>query len=59
MGNIADLIIKGVLCEQCGCLMEDLIQPGTNQLKESPGYPRSCPDCTPSNELNATEQNKG
>ena len=35
MGEIADAIINGLLCEQCGCLIDG----------EEPGYPRSCEEC--------------
>lgn len=34
MGEIADMIIEGVLCEQCGAYVGDEV-----------GFPRSCPDC--------------
>lgn len=45
MGEISELTQEGVLCKECGCLIEDLIQKGTNQLKEGPGYPCLCEDC--------------
>ena len=35
MGEIADAMINGLLCEQCGCLIDG----------EEPGYPRSCAEC--------------
>jgi hypothetical protein len=35
MGEIAEMVLEGVLCEQCGCLIDGL---------ES-GYPRKCEDC--------------
>lgn len=34
MGEIAEMILEGILCEICGCYMED--------DKE---YPHSCPAC--------------
>lgn len=36
---------KGVLCVQCGGLMEDLIQEGVPHLNQGPGYPRTCTAC--------------
>ena len=40
MGEIADMIINGFLCQQCGQYMPDY---------EEPGYPRTCPDCEKEN----------
>lgn len=45
MGDISKLIMEGVICERCGCLIEDLIQEGTDELLPGPGYPRLCDDC--------------
>lgn len=36
MGELADMMINGLLCQHCGVLMDD---------EEEPGYPRDCPDC--------------
>ena len=35
MGNAADAILNGVLCERCGCLIDG----------DEPGYPRLCRGC--------------
>jgi hypothetical protein len=35
MGNIAEMMLMGILCERCGVYMDDDI----------PGYPRLCDDC--------------
>ena len=35
MGDIADMMIDGTLCEQCGAA-----------LGEGDGYPRKCKDCS-------------
>lgn len=35
MGDIADGIINGFWCQECGCLVDG----------EEPGYPRICEDC--------------
>jgi hypothetical protein len=35
MGDMADMMIEGVLCEECGSLID----------RDAPGYPRSCEDC--------------
>ena len=53
MGDISDLIMEGVLCEQCGCLFEDLIQHDECgkilETKPGPGHPRRCEDCREEN----------
>lgn len=36
MGEIAKMMLDGVLCEQCGTLING----------EETGYPRLCEDCT-------------
>lgn len=45
MGEILEMINEGTLCNSCGCLMEDLIIGNGDELKEAPGYPRTCDDC--------------
>lgn len=35
MGEIAEMILNGVLCDICGCLVDG----------EEVGYPRKCEDC--------------
>ncbi len=35
MGDIADMIIDGTMCQTCGCLVDG----------ETPDYPRDCEDC--------------
>jgi hypothetical protein len=37
MGDIADAIIEGELCQECACWIDDNIQ----------GFPRYCEDCKP------------
>lgn len=36
MGEIADSMINGEFCEECGCY-----------IGEATGYPRKCSDCKP------------
>lgn len=36
MGDIADMILMGFLCQECGAIMEDC---------DMPGFPRTCQDC--------------
>lgn len=36
MGEISDMMMEGILCEQCGSFIEDA---------ESSGFPRKCADC--------------
>lgn len=38
MGDIADMMLEGVLCEGCGVYLKG----------DAPGYPRQCADCKPS-----------
>ncbi|BBN97473.1 hypothetical protein [Sporolactobacillus terrae] len=35
MGEIAEMMLNGLLCEQCGCLIDG----------EETGHPRKCEDC--------------
>lgn len=35
MGEIAEMMLEGLLCQCCGSLID----------MEEPGYPRSCEDC--------------
>jgi hypothetical protein len=35
MGEIADMIVEGILCEQCGMLIDG----------KASGYPRTCDFC--------------
>lgn len=35
MGDVADMMIEGYLCEQCGMVIDG----------EEPGYPRKCKEC--------------
>ena len=35
MGEIAESIIEGILCESCGCLVDG----------SATGHPRKCADC--------------
>lgn len=35
MGEIAELMLSGFYCEQCGCMIGG----------DEPGYPRLCEDC--------------
>lgn len=37
MGDVADMVLEGTLCEVCGVYIED---------DEAPGYPRSCVECS-------------
>ena len=40
MGDVADMILEGILCEYCGVYIED----GECEL-EADGYPRLCSNC--------------
>jgi len=45
MGDIADMMQEGILCETCGVLMDDFCGEGEVSEDEIPGYPRRCDDC--------------
>lgn len=45
MGEIAEMVLDGTLCQICGSLMEDLIPEKGDALLHPPGHPRSCEDC--------------
>lgn len=45
MGEIADMMLDGTLCEGCGELMEDLIDDESDELDDPPGHPRRCASC--------------
>ncbi len=46
MGEIADMILDGTLCQECGGLVYDEGDPNEALEEEvSPGYPRTCYDC--------------
>ena len=38
MGEISDMINEGILCIDCGGIVDI-------HIKEPPGYPQVCPDC--------------
>ncbi|MCG1009254.1 hypothetical protein J4760_04200 [Salinicoccus sp. ID82-1] len=40
MGEIADMMLDGTLCEGCGVVFDDIVAG-----EEEPGYPRTCEDC--------------
>lgn len=40
MGDIAEMVLEGILCEVCGIYIED---------GEEPGHPRKCESCEKQN----------
>lgn len=42
MGDIAEMMLDGTFCQQCGAVMEDISE---NHDMEAPGYPRTCEGC--------------
>lgn len=48
MGEIAEAMLNGLLCEQCGALIDG----------EEPGYPRICSDCQVSNSKTKTKTSR-
>lgn len=45
MGDIADAILEGEMCQVCGVYMEDYIEDGIG-----PGFPQTCIGCQESGE---------
>jgi hypothetical protein len=44
VGDIAEMILEGILCQICGGLMEDV-----TEKSPIPGYPRTSEDCEETN----------
>lgn len=47
MGEIAEMMLDGTMCQDCGCFVDeppDDVEPDY-VLPDGPGYPRSCRDC--------------
>ncbi len=47
MGEITDLMLEGVLCEECGAFIDD--NPESEIVSEPVGYPRQCDYCKDEN----------
>lgn len=45
MGEVADDILAGLMCEICGVWMPDVLEKGSKLFEKPPGHPRQCPDC--------------
>ena len=43
MGEIADMMLDGTFCQQCGTIM--FYGPSIEDGLESPGHPVNCSDC--------------
>lgn len=41
MGEVAEAIVNGYLCESCGSIVDG----------DAPGYPRTCTDCEEEGEV--------
>ncbi|WPQ59542.1 hypothetical protein [Paenibacillus polymyxa] len=48
MGEIAEMIIEGILCETCGSYIEE---------GEPQGFPRTCKDCDQEGEKRGRAEN--
>lgn len=57
MGEMAELMLEGVLCRECGTLIED--DDWKNAGKQACGYPRLCWDCGGDPECNGATVRKG
>lgn len=55
MGEVADDILAGLMCETCSVWMPDVLEKGSNLFENPPGHPRQCPDCKKDNENNKPE----
>jgi hypothetical protein len=51
MGEIAEMMLEGILCEGCGEVFDDVIAGG-----EGPGHPRRCRLCDPSTQAQSAKQ---
>jgi len=49
MGDIADMMIEGLLCQQCGSHIDG----------ETPGHPRYCADCEYEHNCLPVEDDRG
>lgn len=47
MGEIADMMIDGTMCQCCGVFLHD--------GHDGPGYPGYCPDCQPEDAVACTK----
>jgi hypothetical protein len=46
MGEIAEDMIDGTVCQTCGCFMQDVIDCAEKgDIWDAPGYPRTCEAC--------------
>lgn len=45
MGEVADDVLAGLMCETCGVWMPDVLKRGSKLFENPPGHPRKCPDC--------------
>jgi len=45
VGEIADMVLEGTLCQECGEIMYDMIPDGDEEAPDPPGYPRTCAGC--------------
>ena len=61
MGEIADDINNGIMCQICGGWMPEVDKAGTDTEKlnaffdNPPGYSRTCPDCESEDDLRNEE----
>jgi len=42
MGEVAEMMLDGTMCEGCGVVFDDIIEGA-----EPPGFPRRCEACEP------------
>jgi len=45
VGEIADMVLEGTLCQVCGEIMYDMIPDGDEEAPDPPGYRRTCAGC--------------
>jgi hypothetical protein len=62
MGEVADDILAGIMCQQCGQWMPEIHKYWDDKDKltdffdNPPGYPRTCPDCVQMNKEEIANQ---
>ena len=56
MGEIADMILRGELCEICGVIMPDMVSTKKAPNRQAPGYPRKCKSCRDGEDADRTRR---
>lgn len=55
MGEIADMVLDGTLCQECGGLVYEGNPDKADDLDMTPGHPRTCKNCAEGEEWDGKE----